>query len=151
LEEKELIMTAKTHKNIFEGGIPDTYEKLCLAHFPRPIHDDVNWENTVQIIDALAGLPLNADQEDYLHILSEQVEEYERENVEPAPKFNALEMLRTACEETDTSQTALAKLLGVSEGLVSLILAGKRPITLEHAKKLGHHFNVKAELFLDLD
>ena len=143
-------MTAKT-RNIFEEGIPDTYEKLCLAHLPRPIHDDVGWENTMEIVDALTGLPLNADQEDYLHILSEQIEEYEKDSVEPAPKFSALEMLRTACEETDTNQTALAKVLGVSEGLVSLIFKGQRPITLEHAKKLGHHFNVGPELFLDLD
>jgi antitoxin component HigA of HigAB toxin-antitoxin module len=143
-------MTAKT-RNIFDGGIPDTYDKLCRAYLPRPIHDNVGWENTMEIIDVLTGLPLNEDQEDYLHILSEQVEEYENENVKPAPKFNALEMLRTVCQETHTSQTELAKVLGVSEGLVSLMFRGQRPITLEHAKTLGHHFGVGAELFLDLD
>jgi HTH-type transcriptional regulator / antitoxin HigA len=142
-------MTTRTNC-IFEGGIPDTYEKLCLAHFPRPLHDSVDYDNTVEIIDALAGLPLNKDQEDYLHILSVQVEEYENVNVPPPAKFSAVEMLHTVCDETGTNGVGLARVLGVSEGLVSLILKGRRPITIEHAKKLAAHFGVRPELFLDL-
>ncbi len=140
----------RTDCNIFEDGIPTTCEKLCLVHMPRPIHDSMDYNNTVEIIDALAGLPLNDDQEDYLHILSVQVEEYEKVTVPPPAKFNPVEMLRTFCEETETSGVALSRVLRVSEGLISLILKGERPITVEHAKKLATHFGVRPEVFLDL-
>src|ERR1700730_17238395 len=141
---------SKAPGNIFEGGIPDTYEKLCLARLPRPIHYPVDYDNTMEIIDALTGLDLNADQEDYLQILASQIEEYEGVLVPAAAKSSGLQMLRTACEETKTSQVALARILNVSQALVSLILGGRRPITVEHAKKLSRHFGVKAALFLDL-
>ena len=60
-------------------------------------------------------------------------------------------MLTTACQETGTDQRRLAAVLGVSESLVSLIFKGAQPITQEHARKLGQHFGIRPELFLDLD
>jgi hypothetical protein len=53
----------------FAGGVPDTYGALCRVHMPRPIHDKVAYENTLEIVDALAGRELNPDQEDYLQVI----------------------------------------------------------------------------------
>ncbi|MGA8659687.1 MAG: helix-turn-helix domain-containing protein [Chthoniobacterales bacterium] len=144
-------MKAKTNRKLFRRGIPDTYKGLCAVLPPRPIHDEVAYRNTLEAIDAMAGLPLNQDQEDYLAILSQQVYDYEQRTIPPADRLSGLEMLTTACQETGTDQTRLAAVLGVSESLVSLIFKGARPITQEHARKLGQHFGIRPELFLDLD
>ncbi len=113
-------MKAKTNRKLFRRGIPDTYKGLCAVLPPRPIHDEVAYRNTLEAIDAMAGLPLNQDQEDYLAILSQQVYDYEQRTIPPADRLSGLEMLTTACQETGTDQRRLAAVLGVSESLVSL-------------------------------
>jgi HTH-type transcriptional regulator / antitoxin HigA len=143
-------MAIKTNRGVFDGGVPDSYDKLCAVHLPRPIRDDVDYTDTMEIIDALAGLPLNADQEDYLEALSTFVEAYDKKHTPAPPKFNGREMLQTICEETDTTQATIAQVLEVSESLVSLIFSGERQITVENAKKLAKYFGVGPELFLDL-
>jgi HTH-type transcriptional regulator / antitoxin HigA len=148
--EKEKLMAIKTDRGVFDGGIPDSYSGLCAIHLPRPIHDDVDYANTMEIIDALAGLPLNADQEDYLEALSTFVETFDKQRTPAPPKFSGREMLQTVCEETNTTQATIAQILGVSESLVSLMFAGERQITVDNAKKLAKHFGVGTELFLDL-
>jgi antitoxin component HigA of HigAB toxin-antitoxin module len=142
---------AKTNRHLFRRGIPDTYQGLCAVLPPRPIHDEVAYMNTLEVIDSMAGLPLNQDQEDFLAIVSQQVYDYEQRNIPPADRLSGLEMLTTACQETGTDQRRLAAVLGVSKSLVSLIFKGARPITREHARKLGRHFGIRPELFLDLD
>jgi hypothetical protein len=62
------MIKSKTRR-VFENGIPDTFLKLCMEHLPRPIHDKVEHENALEVIRALAGLDLNADQADYFEAL----------------------------------------------------------------------------------
>lgn len=59
-------------------GVPKTYDQLLAMHPLRPIHNDVELEHaTDEMIDLLAGHDLNADQADYLDVLSTLVEAYE--------------------------------------------------------------------------
>src|SRR5882724_9159288 len=58
-------------------AIPKTYNRLLAMHPLRPIHNDVELEHATEIIDILAGHELNADQADYLDVLSTLVEAYE--------------------------------------------------------------------------
>ncbi len=44
-------------------------------HLLRPIHDQVDAENAAEMIDLLAGHKLNAEQTDYLDLLSDLYEE----------------------------------------------------------------------------
>ena len=76
------------------GELPKTYEELVGLHVPRPIGDKVAYENTVAIVDALAGHTLNRDQEDYLEILSDLIEYYEEENLPALPKLSGTNLLR---------------------------------------------------------
>ena len=68
------------------------------------------------------------------------------ENGSPVP----LDVLRLLMEEHELTQAAVAEMLGTSQSLVSMILSGARPITVEHANRLGERFRVDASLFLDL-
>jgi HTH-type transcriptional regulator/antitoxin HigA len=59
--------------------LPRTYAGLVAMLPPRPIHDKVDYDNAVEMIDRLAGFDLTADQEDYLDALATFVEAYERD------------------------------------------------------------------------
>lgn len=37
------------------ADLPKTYEERVAGYLPRPIHDVVGYQNTVEMIDALAG------------------------------------------------------------------------------------------------
>ena len=55
----------KTRKLTFERlsfeQVPTTFDGLIKLRAPRPIHDEIGYKNTVEMVDALAGHPLNKD------------------------------------------------------------------------------------------
>lgn len=59
------------------GDIPTTYAELVRLLMPQPLHDEVDYRNALQVLDAMAGLPLSADQEDYFEAVATFVEKYE--------------------------------------------------------------------------
>jgi HTH-type transcriptional regulator / antitoxin HigA len=123
------------------------YAGLCKVLMPRPIHDQVELENVVEIADAMAGQTLTADQNDYFDLLCRLIENYEEERL-AAPKVSGLEALRHLVKEHGMSGAHLSRLLGSHRTLGTMILRGERKLTVEHIKKLSSHFSVSAELFL---
>jgi HTH-type transcriptional regulator/antitoxin HigA len=143
-------MTKTNTRPVFGHGIPKSFTELCGVLMPRPIHDAVARKNALEAIDALAGLPLNADQEDYLEMLSLLVNEYEAQHRKVLPKAAPLDVLRYLVKENDISGRELGRILGVDETLGIKILSGERNITVEHAKKLGIRFAIHPTAFLNV-
>ena len=141
-------MTKSKTRRAFEGGIPDTFTGLCMAHLPRPIHDKTERENALEIIHALAGLDLNRDQEDYFEVLAIMVNDYEAKHLERLPSSKPIEVLRYLVEQNKVSSRELGRILGKDESLGAKILSGERNITVDHAKKLSDRFGIKASVFL---
>jgi len=75
--------------------LPKTYEGLLRCHMFRPIHDRVGYENSIEILEALAGHNLTPDQDDYFEALSLLVEAYE------ADRFPMLKRKKGRLEECD--------------------------------------------------
>lgn len=73
---------------------------------PRPLHDKTDYENAVKIIDQLAGHNLNADQEDYLDLLSDLVATYEDQHAKPVKCISGMDALRFILSETSTAPDA---------------------------------------------
>ena len=115
---------------------------------PRPIHDEVSYENTVQLVDALAGMKLNQDQEDFLEILSQQVEAYEAENLKAPKQKTGLELIRLLLEENGLSGDDLAELLEVDRSVAYKILKGTRNLTADHVRRLAERFAISADIIL---
>ncbi len=130
--------------------LPTRYADLIAMHVPRPIHDRAAYDNTVEVIDALAGNKLNADQEDYLELLSQLVEAYETEQLGPPPKLTGPESLKFLLKEHQLTGDDLAALLGVDRSTAYKLLKGTRQLTLQHVRRLAEHFKVGAELFVPL-
>ncbi|TVP77994.1 MAG: transcriptional regulator [Puniceicoccaceae bacterium] len=130
--------------------LPATYDALVSTFMPRPIHDEVGRDNTLAVIDAMAGRELNADQEEYLDLLSTLFEAYEDEVLkdELADLPRGVAMLQYLCQENGVSGVDLGRILGVGRAQASLLLKGARNLTVTHLQNLSEHFKVSSELFI---
>ncbi len=140
--------TAKLNSLSLPAKLPTRYTELVALHMPRPIHDRVAYDNMVDVIDTLAGHKLNADQEDYLELLSQLVETYETAHLTPYPKVKGIDALRFLLSENQLTGDDLAKLLSVDRSTAYKILKGTRNLTTEHIRVLCERFSVSAELLI---
>ena len=98
---------------------------------------------------ALAGFTrLNAEQQDYLDVLTEFVDEYDKGKNIRLPKISGLDALKYLLEENGMSAADLSRILGSSRNLGAMILRGERRLTLAHVRTLAKRFRVSADLFL---
>src|SRR5580693_6991284 len=122
--EKGTLMSKTYHKIAFTE-IPLDYAALAAMFPPRPIHDSVDYANTMEVVMAMAGHKLTRDQDDYLTILSEMILHYDREHDQPRKRGTPLERLQFLAKEAGLSGSDLGRLLG-NRGMGSLYLSGKR-------------------------
>ena len=125
---------------------PTDYAALVAMFPPRPIHDAVDYANTMEIVMAMAGHTLTADQEDYLAILSEIILLYDREHDRPRQRGTPLQRLQYLVKEAGMTASDLGRLLG-NRGMGSLYLSGKRGLSKTNIRKLAQHFKVRADYF----
>jgi HTH-type transcriptional regulator / antitoxin HigA len=133
--------------------LPRTFSELNAMLPLRPIRDDVDLENAYEVMDRLAVLSRPAkDQRDYLDTLVMLTEAYDKEEndaaLAAADRVTGLELLRYVMDNSDMTQVALAKVLGVSESAASTLLNGSRSITAEHARTLGKYFKIDPGAFI---
>jgi len=136
-----------THAKAEFVRLPKDYAGLCRILTPRPIRDQVEFENVAEITDAMAGHKLTPDQEDYFDLLCWLIENYEKERVD-APKVTVLEALQHLLDAHGMSAADLARLLKVHRTLGAMILRGERKLTLTHVRTLARHFGVSADVFV---
>jgi HTH-type transcriptional regulator / antitoxin HigA len=138
----------KAHLLVSPNELPETYEELVALHVPRPIHDRVSYENTVAVVDAIAGAQLNKDQDDYLEILSQLIETYEDAHVKPPRRVAGIKLVRFLLAENDMTGDDLAGLLGVDRSAAYKILKGTRNLTAEHVRKIADRFVISADALI---
>jgi len=131
------------------ADIPKTYPELCQLYLPRPIHDDAEDAEATVMMNALAVFTrLNSEQQDYLDVLTEFVDEFDKGKNVRWPKVSGLDMLKHLMPERGMSAADLSRLLGGSRNLGAMILRGERKLTLNHVRTLAKHFRVSGDLFL---
>jgi HTH-type transcriptional regulator / antitoxin HigA len=122
-----------------------------IGEFPlRRIRTKSELAAATKILDRLFGREdADAGETDYLDVLSDLVDAYEREN-DPHYESHAtgLEVLHAMMEEHEMKQAVLAGKLGISAPAMSLILSGDRPITADHARRLGKIFSLDPGIFI---
>lgn len=69
----------------------------------------------------------------------------------PAKVFPPGEFIKEETEARNWTHNDLAQILGLSPRLVSEIIAGKRSITLNTAKRLAYAFGTSAHLWINLE
>lgn len=143
-------MPTASHKR-HKGPPAKTYAGLVAAMPPRPLHDQTDYDNAVEMVGRLVGYKLNRDQEDYLEALTVFVERYEAEHAETqvnTKRVTGLDVLHSLLEARGASGADLSRVLGASRTLGPMILRGVRAITADHARTLGRYFGVDPGVFL---
>jgi HTH-type transcriptional regulator / antitoxin HigA len=112
------------------------------------VHTEKDYARATQTIDVL--LDEIGDNEDHpladvLDFLADQVKAYEDERFS-IPKAEPHDVLRFLMEQHGLHQEDLSDCAPQSR--ISEILAGKRSISKETAKRFAHRFNVHGDLFL---
>ena len=138
-------MPLKSH--ISASSLPADFKSLVQMYPPCAVHDDVAYENTQEIVDALTNLPKRSTgQEKYLETLSILMAKYEEATERIGENVTPLDALRQLMEEHEMSASDLGRLLG-ERSLGSKILSGNRSLSKSHIAKLAAHFGASPELF----
>jgi HTH-type transcriptional regulator/antitoxin HigA len=120
-----------------------------IARFPlRPVKNDAEHEQAVEIIANLIGRKLDTGSSDYLDTLILLVNKYEDENHTPhGTHMSPQQGLEAIMNLNNLSQAQIGRIIG-SESAVSMFLKGQRGLSKSHIKALVERFGVDASLFL---
>jgi HTH-type transcriptional regulator/antitoxin HigA len=121
--------------------IPKTYAGLMGLHLVRPIRDQVDADNAAEMIDRLAGHALNAEQADYLDLLSDLYEKWESTQF-PSSRATGSELLRLVLTERNEGGADLARLLGIDVSLAYRLLRGERQLTAVQIRKTSVTYGI---------
>lgn len=142
-------MTTKSHLSL-PADAPGTYEELARLYVPRKVHDKIGQRNATEVVDWLSVRAQTPDQLEFLDLVSDLLDEYERQFLKIDDSSDPLELLQYLVEENSVSARELGKILNVDHSVAARILKGERGITVEHAKNLGARFKVDPKIFLKL-
>lgn len=132
-----------------KSRLPGRFDKLVRLLPPQAITDDVQYENTIEMIDRLMAISkLTKGQESYLETLVQLVQAYEASS-HSIDAAKGIDALRHVLEEHELSASDLARILGVHVSMGSKILKGERALTVDHLKLLAAKFKVRPDTFMD--
>jgi HTH-type transcriptional regulator/antitoxin HigA len=115
---------------------------------PRPIRDEADHDNAMEVLDALVGHELNEDQRDYVEVMTTLAGAFEDEHhAIDTSSVRGLVALKYLLKQNEMTASDLGALLG-NRSLGSKILRGERELSKTHLRKLADRFAVDAGLFL---
>jgi HTH-type transcriptional regulator/antitoxin HigA len=131
-----------------KGKLPGRFEDLVAMMPPQAIQDEVQYDNTIEMLDRLTSLPrMTKGQAQYLETLGVLVEAYEREH-HPIPDTRSpIRILKHLLDSNNMNASELGTLLG-NRSLGSKILRGDRELSKNHIRILAKRFNVSPAAFL---
>jgi HTH-type transcriptional regulator/antitoxin HigA len=124
------------------------YGRLIAEVSPTIIETAEENDRVLAIVDKLMAKAekRSPEEEAILNLLVHLVEQFE-EKAYPTGEATPAEMIAFLMEQRGLKPIALAEVLG-SRGRVSEILAGKRSVSKERAKRLGEFFHVSPTAFI---
>jgi HTH-type transcriptional regulator/antitoxin HigA len=130
-----------------KGKATDLYFALVLRFPLRPIRSDRELNAAVKMVDSLLDRKdLASEEEDYLEVLGDLIEQYES-GAHPIAPVSDVEMLRHLIEAKGVSQTEVSKATEIADSTISEVLKGKRSLNRSHIGKLARYFSVSPDVF----
>jgi len=126
------------------------YGRLLAKTVPRVITTEEEHGRALALIESLmekGERSLSLEEDALLDLMTNLVRDYEATAYPPRAKSTPREMVAFLLEQRGLRPSDLWPVVG-SKGRVSEILAGKRAISKEQAKKLAQFFRVRADIFL---
>ncbi len=128
------------------------YQELLQTFVPRPITTEVEYDEAVVQINILIDKgDLTPDEQDFLTLLGTLITAYEDVHY-PDEEFElrGIDLVKGLMELHELKQKDLVPIFK-TKSIVSAVLNGKRPLTVEHIDKLAKRFNLPHELFFEPD
>jgi HTH-type transcriptional regulator/antitoxin HigA len=127
---------------------PRRYRRLIADVSPVVIETDEENERVLAIVERLMakGEKRSSEEDAVLNLLIHLIEQFEGKAY-PIRDAAPAEVISFLLEQRGLKPIALAEVLG-SRGRTSEILAGKRTISKERAKRLGEFFHISPAAFI---
>jgi HTH-type transcriptional regulator / antitoxin HigA len=125
------------------------YGRLLARAVPKVIKTEEEHERALAIVESLmekGGGHMTPEEDALLELLADLICNFE-EKAYPIPKSDPHKMVAFLLEQRGLAPKDLWPVIG-SKSRVSEILAGKRSVTKEQAKRLAEFFHVGVELFI---
>jgi len=125
------------------------YGELLKKFAPKVIETEEENRLTLRIVERLMSIGdgrRSAEETALLSLLAALVDQFER-NAYPAAAVQPREVLRDLMEHNGLKAADLAEIMG-GRSRVSDVLAGKRAISKEQAKRLGARFKLSPAAFI---
>jgi HTH-type transcriptional regulator/antitoxin HigA len=126
------------------------YARLVAKAAPRVIRSEEENNRAIGIVEGLmekGERSMTPEENELLDLLTNLIRDYDRSARPPRAKSAPHEMVAFLLEQRGIAPKDLWPVVG-SKSRVSEILAGKRAITKEQAKKLAEFFHVGVSLFI---
>ena len=126
------------------------YGRLLAKTVPRVIMTAEEHERALAIVESLmekGERNMTPEEDALLDLLTNLVRDYEARAYQPREKSRPHEIVAFLLDQRGLAAKDLWPVIG-SRGRVSEIVAGKRPISKEQAKKLAEFFHVGVDLFI---
>ena len=126
------------------------YGRLLAKAVPRVIVTEEENERALAIVESLiekGEQNMMPEEDALLDLLTNLIRDYEAGAYPPREKSKPHEMVAFLLEQRGLAPKDLWPVIG-SKGRVSEMVAGKRPISKEQAKKLADFFHVGVDLFI---
>lgn len=123
------------------------YGQLLSETIPVVITNRKEYKRLEDIFAGLLKKERSPEENKLLDLLASLLEDYERKTLPELEKSTPVETLKFLMTENDLKQTDLLDVFG-SQSIVSEILAEKRKLNINQAKKLADRFNVSVELLV---
>ena len=126
------------------------YGRLLARTVPRVIATEEESERALAIVESLmekGERSLTPEEDALLDLLTNLIRDYEARAYPRREKSKPHEMVVFLLEQRGLAAKDLWRVIG-STGRVSEIVAGKRPISKDQAKKLAEFFHVGVGLFI---
>jgi HTH-type transcriptional regulator/antitoxin HigA len=134
---------------VTESILTRRYRDLQRAFPLRSIKTKKEAEQATAILDARFNDSYDdPGEEAYILALADLLYIYEEKRDPFKSTATGSDVLKHLVEENGIKQSELSRLLDVGQSAVSQILNGAKPITAEHARRLGKRFNLNPGVFL---
>lgn len=118
-----------------------------MKQFPLDhIRDDAHLEDAREVIDGLLRKELDHGQEANLDVLTELVEAHE-ENCIQIRDASKADVLQEMMNSNGLNQSALSKLVRISQSTIYAVLTGNRSLTKSQVELLARRFKVSPAVF----
>jgi HTH-type transcriptional regulator/antitoxin HigA len=130
--------------------VPSKYLELIRAFPLRAIRSEADLERAEAVLHQLLDASkLSAPEQDYLEILGNLIEEYEKKAhpIEPLPPHK---MLAMSIDTRGVTQTEVSRATGIPVSTISELISQRRDFNVSHIEKLCAYFGLNPNAFVQV-